>query len=133
MRLTVPDAYPTNVSGFNKSSTSLYVEWQHIPQQNKNGILKGYIITYAPTQDQLSQSITVNSARSSVTLENLKKYTYYNIRVAGFTSKGLGPYPPKVLKLQTSEDGKWRHVICIVTNHLRTENERNHVLLENWP
>ncbi|XP_074628437.1 uncharacterized protein LOC141886246 isoform X3 [Acropora palmata] len=123
----VPDAYPTNVSGFNKSSTSLYVEWQHIPQQNKNGILKGYIITYAPTQDQLSQSITVNSARSSVTLENLKKYTYYNIRVAGFTSKGLGPYPPKVLKLQTSEDVPSRSAISV---HARNTSHTS--LLVEW-
>lgn len=113
MHLAVPDAYPTNVSGFNKSSTSLFVEWQHIPQQNKNGVLKGYKITYAPIQYQPSQSITVESSRSSTTLENLKKYTWYQIRVAGFTSKGLGPYPPKQLELRTSEDGKWRQVIFV--------------------
>ncbi|XP_068688561.1 uncharacterized protein [Montipora foliosa] len=100
----VPDAYPSNVTGFNKSSTSLYVEWSHIPQLHRNGVLKGYKITYTPIQYQPSKSVTVDSTRSSTTLVNLKKYTWYDIKVAGFTSKGLGPHPPNRIKIRTSED-----------------------------
>lgn len=106
------------MTGFNKSSTSLFVEWQEIPPKHRKGILLGYKISYAPKPSyQPLETVTVDSTRSSVTLVNLKKYTWYNIRVAGFTIKGLGPYPPQILEIRTSEDGKSRDShISIVTN-----------------
>ena len=104
---TEPDAFPKNVTGFNQSSTSLFVEWQHIPRQHRNGILLGYKITYYPnTSYQAVKHKTVDSTRSSTTLSDLKKYTGYVIKVAGYTSKGLGPHPPRPLEIRTSEDGK---------------------------
>lgn len=118
MFLIVPDAYPTNVTGFNKSSTSLFVEWRHIPPQDRCGILLGYKIFYAPKDsNQPFKTITVDSTRSSTTLENLKKYTWYVIRVAGYTSKGLGPHPPRPLEIRTSEDGKSRDPHVSVTTN----------------
>ena len=104
---TEPDAFPENVTGFNKSSTSLFVEWRHIPRGHRNGILQGYRITYYPNKSyQAVKHKTVESTRSSTTLSNLKKYTWYVIKVAGYTSKGLGPHPPRPLEIRTSEDGK---------------------------
>ena len=113
-----PDAYPANITGFNKSSTSLFVEWEHIPPHHRNGILQGYSISYAPRDNnQPFQTVTVDSPRSSTTLVMLKKYTWYVIRVAGFTSKGLGPYPLQPLEIRTSEDGKSRDSsVSIATN-----------------
>ena len=94
------------------------MEWRHIPPQHRNGILLGYKIFYAPKDSNQSfKTITVDSTRSSTTLENLKKYTWYVIRVAGYTSKGLGPYPPRPLEIRTSEDGKSRDPhVPIATN-----------------
>lgn len=105
--MTEPDAFPENVTGFDRSSTSLLVEWQHIPRHHRNGILQGYNITYYPKKPYSAvRHKTVDSTRSSTTLSNLKKYTRYVIRVAGYTSKGLGPHPPRPLEIRTSEDGK---------------------------
>lgn len=105
--VAVPEAFPSNVTGFNQSSTTLFVEWRHIPQQYRNGILLGYKIFYAPKKSyQPMFSKTVNSTRVSTTLDNLEKYTWYVIKVTGFTSKGLGPQPPRPLEIRTSEDGK---------------------------
>lgn len=112
MIVAVPEAFPTNVTGFNQSSTSLFVEWRHIPQQYRNGILLGYKISYAPKKSSQSMfSKTVNSTRESTTLDNLKKYTWYVIKVAGFTSKGLGPQTPRPLEIRTSEDGESRDLL----------------------
>lgn len=109
-----PDAYPSNVTGFDKSSTSLFVEWQHIPKHHRNGILLGYRISYFPnTSYQAVKHKTVDSTRSSTTLSNLKKFTWYVIKVAGYTSKGLGPHPPRPLEIRTSEDGKSRDLVLI--------------------
>ena len=106
--LVGPDAHPVNVTGFNKSSTSLFVEWQHIPPQHRNGILLGYKIFYNPrNSDQPKLSVIVNSTRSSTVLTKLIKYTWYDITVAGFTSKGLGPQPLPLV-IRTSEDGRSR-------------------------
>ena len=83
------------------------MEWQHIPRGHRNGILRGYRITYYPTKSyQAVKHKTVDSTRSSTTLSNLTKYTRYVIKVAGYTSKGLGPHPPRPLEIRTSEDGK---------------------------
>ena len=112
MIVAVPEAFPTNVTGFNQSSTSLFVEWRHIPHQYRNGILLGYKIFYAPKKwYQPMFSKTVNSTRESTTLDNLEKYTWYVIKVAGFTSKGLGPQTPRPLEIRTSEDGKSRDLL----------------------
>lgn len=104
-----PDTFPANVTGFNRSSTSLFLEWKHIPPQHRYGILQGYKISYfsnSSYETVLHQ--TVHGSRTSTTLENLKKFTWYVIRVAGYTSKGLGPSPLQPLVIRTSEDGKSR-------------------------
>jgi len=124
----IPDAYPTNVTGFNKSSTSLFVEWRHIPPQDRCGILLGYKIFYAPKDsNQPFKTITVDSTRSSTTLENLKKYTWYVIRVAGYTSKGLGPHPPRPLEIRTSEDVPSKPAISV-----KAQNTSHTSLLIEW-
>ena len=83
------------------------MEWQHIPPQHRNGILLGYNISYFPKKSNKPiKHETVDNTRSSTTLLKLKKYTWYVIRVAGYTSKGLGPHPLRLLEIRTSEDGK---------------------------
>ena len=112
MIVAVPEAFPSNVTGFNQSSTSVFVEWRHIPQQYRNGILLGYKIFYTPKNSyQPMFNKTVNGTRESTTLDNLKKYTWYVIKVAGFTSKGIGPLSPRPLEIRTSEDGKSRNLL----------------------
>lgn len=90
------------------------MEWQHIPKTHRNGILLGYRITYFPKKSyQAVKHKTVDSTRSSTTLSNLKKFTRYVIKVAGYTSKGLGPHPPRPLEIRTSEDGKSCDLVLI--------------------
>ncbi|XP_022795623.1 uncharacterized protein LOC111334195 isoform X1 [Stylophora pistillata] len=123
-----PNAFPGNVTGFKSSSTSLFVEWKHIPPQHWNGILLGYNISYFPKgiYEAVSHQI-VHSSRTSTTLKNLKKFTWYNIGVAGYTSKGQGPLPPQPLVIRTSEDVPSKPVIT-----LKARNTSHTSLLVEW-
>ena len=70
-------------------------------------------------------SKTVNSTRESTTLDNLEKYTWYVIKVAGFTSKGLGPPTPRPLEIRTSEDGKSRDLLLFISEVDKSSDASN--------
>lgn len=103
----MPDEFPANLTGFNKSSTDLYIEWQPLEKKYWNGIALGYKIFYVPLipTSEPEKIELVDADSNFTTLDQLAKFTWYNIKVAAFTSKGLGPISPEIT-LQTSEDGK---------------------------
>ncbi|XP_048579836.1 uncharacterized protein LOC116619170 isoform X2 [Nematostella vectensis] len=114
----IPDAHPLNVTGFNKSSTQLYIEWQHIAKKEWNGIPRGYRVFYQMRDDQQRwQSADVNPSADYVTLRALRKFTWYRIRVAAFTVEGVGPQSP-VLERRTAEDVPSRPVISVKARNL---------------
>ncbi|KAK3736615.1 hypothetical protein QZH41_018292 [Actinostola sp. cb2023] len=112
----VPDAFPVNVTGFNESSTELYLEWQPLKDKQWNGRPVGYKIFYSPRKTYHKQTLTVSENTTFVTLEKLYKYTWYTIQMAAFTSKGLGPKSPDV-QLQTSEDVPSKSSIEVKAKH----------------
>jgi hypothetical protein len=103
----VPEQFPLNLKGFNKSSTELYLEWQPLDERLWNGVALGYKIFYISpdANNDYWSTTTVGAHTNFKTLDQLSKYTRYKIKVAAFTSKGIGPVSP-VIFLQTSEDGK---------------------------
>ena len=51
----------------------------------------------------------VSPLSSATEITNLRKFTKYNIRVAGFTSKGVGVQSPIIVAV-TAEDGRYYHL-----------------------
>ena len=104
--LTVPNASPNlKPVGYNMSSTSLNISWQTIPRADINGILRGYILFYKPSSsNEGARNITVPADYLSVHVTGLRKYTAYELRVAGVTSKGTGAMSARSL-VYTDEDG----------------------------
>jgi hypothetical protein len=87
------------------SSTSLNISWQAIPRADINGILRGYILFYKPSSsNEGAHNITVPPDYLSVHVTGLRKYTEYELRVAGVTSKGTGGMSARSL-VYTDEDG----------------------------
>ena len=98
-----PSAPPANVKGNNSSSTSILVQWDEVPENDKNGIIKGYNVTYKDWRTGVEKTQTVDA--SQVELKGLNEFTKYNISVLAFTVKGGGP-PSSTITVTTDEDSK---------------------------
>lgn len=100
---------PTNITAFNKSSTSVLVSWVTIPAQQGIGQVMGYTIIFFAVKDgnRTAQNVSVETGHLNETiLDNLQIFTNYSIQVRGFTEKDkLGP-PSHPIYAMTDEDGK---------------------------
>ena len=100
-----PSAPPANVKGNNSSSTSILVQWDEVPENDKNGIIKGYNVTYKDWRTGVKETETVNAPTRHVDLTGLNKFTKYNISVLAFTVKGDGRLS-STITVTTAEDSK---------------------------
>ena len=113
MSILVPDGAPPNLAAVKQSSTSILVTWRTFSDLTLwNGIGVGFEIRYkiktGTWNPWLSIIIgSVGNRRSTVT--ELKKYTIYEFKVAGRTSKGNGVFSAPVEE-RTMEDGKLKIV-----------------------
>lgn len=82
------------------------ISWKDIAQADINGVLRAYTVFYKPHSSKGTyQNLTVSPDIVSVRLTDLRKYTEYELRVAGVTSKGTGGLSEKSLVF-TDEDGR---------------------------
>ena len=100
-----PSAPPANVKGDNSSSTSILVQWDEVPENDKNGIIKGYNITYKDWRTGVEKTHIVDAPTRQVELTGLNEFTKYNISVLAFTVKRGGP-PSSTITVTTDEDSK---------------------------
>lgn len=105
----VPDTFPSNLTGFNTSSTELFLEWSHLKDKEWNGRALGYKIFFILKRGYKTQEVKISPHATRTTLDNLLKFTWYKIQIAAFTSKGTGPRSPEI-ELRTSEDGRCREI-----------------------
>ena len=108
---SVPDEPPTTVETWPLQSHSIKIYWSPIPESYRNGIILGYRIFYKAIDEALrrydraprsvnqfaiygalpgEKMVEVNSSDYSVELKSLKDYSWYQVRIGAFTSKGLG-------------------------------------------
>ncbi|KAL9960826.1 hypothetical protein ACROYT_G034331 [Oculina patagonica] len=95
----VPSMPPQSVTAHNRTSAvGINVTWTPVPMGHVNGLLMGYSIKYRRIQtaerevfDTEEYTVTVKSTDLIVELP-VQTYSIYEIRVAAFTQKGMGPY-----------------------------------------
>ncbi|GCB61326.1 hypothetical protein scyTo_0009314, partial [Scyliorhinus torazame] len=89
-----PSAPPQNIMASGRTNQSIMVQWQPPPEQEINGVLKGYILRYRlaglPGGYQL-KNITSPEVTYCL-LKDLIIWTQYEIQVAAYNSAGLGAY-----------------------------------------
>ena len=87
-------------------SSSVSITWKSIPENSRNGIIKGYYIEYHPEDETKTAvpKVNVNENFTSHILTSLRKFTTYMIKVAAYTKAGIGPLFNKTFK--TSDDCK---------------------------
>lgn len=92
----VPSGPPLNVRAEAKSSTEILLTWDPPTKSKQNGHLLGYYVGYqaasdliGPTQGFNLKTVEVRSHFQLETLlENLNKFTQYNIYCTAYTSQG---------------------------------------------
>ena len=100
----MPSLAPVNLRAHNKSSTSLLVAWEPLPDDEVNGILLGYKVTYRKHKDVHVRKQNLSTVLNSTILAGLDKFTAYDVSVSAFTLVGNGPEGN--VTASTDEDGK---------------------------
>ena len=72
------------------SSTSINISWSPPPEQDQNGVITAYDITYVTSGRNVMMNSTSGSTLS-IELSELAKFSEYSISVAASTSIGGGP------------------------------------------
>lgn len=110
LSFVAPQVYPWNVTGFNVSSTAIYIQWSPIPPELVAGVLREYrIVLDELTYDNVPirrHTIRLSSDNLFVNLTGLAKYRNYTIELQGI-SKFFGVSSPPIIVI-TDEDGKKR-------------------------
>lgn len=104
--ITEPTDSPKNVRERNTSSTSIFVEWDNVPEAGQNGIILSYKVEYKALPDGNPQTKVVDAPTTQAYLTGLNEYTQYRIFVVASTIKGSGPDSDKVDTF-TDEDGMY--------------------------
>ena len=104
--LTEPSAPPSNVTGHNASSTSIFVSWGQVPFEDQNGLILSYTVTYRRLPSGPAETKIVLPPANQTTLTSLNEYTDYSITVFASTSKGGGIQSTPIVVI-TDEDSKF--------------------------
>ncbi|CAJ0966038.1 unnamed protein product [Ranitomeya imitator] len=101
-----PSAPPQDIRCNSQSSTSILVSWLPPPEDKQNGAITAYSINYSAVdgEDNKPHEITVISSDTrQYLLDQLEKWTQYQISMIAYTDVGPGPESPSIL-VRTDED-----------------------------
>lgn len=82
---------PSNVTLVSDSQHSIVVHIAQPLPHRRNGIILGYAVFYRQTNLLPDAGyLSINTTASSVSLVNLTVFTEYSVKVAAYTSAGMG-------------------------------------------
>ncbi|KAM3608908.1 uncharacterized protein V6R79_006653 [Siganus canaliculatus] len=93
-----PDSPPVNLTVRDISPSTATLAWS--PPEKPNGVIQLYEILY----ENESHSAMMNTSSNSITLMNLKPFSYYNVSVRAYTRYGHGNQTSDTLYLLSGED-----------------------------
>ena len=108
--IVVPNAPPAYVMGNNKTSTSIFVQWDEVPANNQNGIIVNYTVAYTELRSGSLLDEVVIAPKRNITLVQLNKFTNYSITVFASTSKGGGSRSDPIFVI-TDEDSEYNSCV----------------------
>jgi len=98
---TEPDAPPQSLTGSALNATSLYLSWDPPPSEQKNGIIRQYLVNI--TETETGDEIRLSTTDMSITVLGLHPFYHYECNVSAVTI-GAGPYTSP-LTLRTLQSG----------------------------
>ena len=104
---SVPSESALVITGHNKSSTSIQVNWKAIRKSYIHGVLRGYVVLYrrANETNRTTEAVHVGPDTTSLLLRDLWIYTKYAISIYGFTNAGDGRKSKQIV-VSTDESSK---------------------------
>ena len=109
---------PLNVSAgiVANTTTEIRVNWEEVPDFNRNGTILLYEVVYRSTldgADRTETSNTTNNSTFSLLLDGLQEFVEYNITVRAYTVAGPGDESTPVVTVMTPQDSTFgRHNYC---------------------
>ncbi|XP_048457494.1 protein tyrosine phosphatase receptor type Fa [Rhincodon typus] len=103
---STPSAPPQDVHGFSISSTSIRVSWHPPPANSRNGVITKYSIIYQAVDSEDNGKHVLDNIEADATssvIEDLEKWTEYQVWVRAHTNVGPGPKSTPV-SVRTDED-----------------------------
>ena len=88
---SAPDGAPQSPQASTLSSTDIRVQWDEVPEQQRNGPIIVYEILVDPAQFQPMSSKNVSSPTMMVDFSGLEEYVVYTFTIRAYTSAGVGP------------------------------------------
>ena len=93
-----PNDYPLNVRQLNHTTQSIFITWDAVEDNEKNGKILSYKITYAPFNGKNSpRTINVTAPIVHTNLTQLGSYRRYNITVLSSNVHGDGPSSDSII------------------------------------
>ena len=114
-----PQAVTVNVT----SSRGISVSWDPVVADDRNGVIKGYIVNYQALPNGYIVAKILNitndeqNNRQTVTLVGLNEFANYSIGVLAFTISGNGPASVGQV-VETLEDSKFYASICAIVTFI---------------
>ena len=107
---TGPSRAPVLDSAEAINSTSVFLRWQRVPLEFRNGIITSYTIHFRDVEKNKNNSVTVKATGVSATVNGLRQKAEYEFWIVAATSKGDGP--PSATKTATT-DGKQSNMFYV--------------------
>ena len=102
---TAPEGPPTTISALPANITALEVSWHPVAEDDRKGIILGYIVTLTNTTGHVLSNVTVPGGETLSTIfGGLEIWTNYSAQISAFNSKGYGPWSAVVVG-NTDEEG----------------------------
>jgi len=102
----VPTAFPQNVTAVNQTSTSIFITWDAVSSNQRNGKILGYKVRFTFLFNDGRKTNEVRVAMAETNLTGLRKNQKHAITVLAYNECGDGPLSD-VLYVKTDEDSKF--------------------------
>ena len=87
-----PAAAPQNPSSTTLNATAIQVQWEQVPEIDRNGEIIYYEVRVDPAQFQNVRYVNVSGSELVVMVDGLEEFVQYSFTVRAYTSAGPGPF-----------------------------------------
>ncbi|XP_074627543.1 uncharacterized protein LOC141885641 [Acropora palmata] len=95
---SVPESAPPSFEVLTANITALEVSWLPVTEEDRNGIILGYLVTLTTTTGDVLSNVTVPGGETLSTIfGGLEIWTNYSAQICAFNSKGYGPWSAVVV------------------------------------
>ncbi|XP_078354170.1 uncharacterized protein LOC144638790 isoform X2 [Oculina patagonica] len=81
----VSSAPPANISVTATAVDTLFITWEEVPEQERNGIIRGYKVYVKNAEQVVEHESVVNASVMTLEVSNLVHDTYYCVQLLAFT------------------------------------------------